>query len=121
MMQKLDMLLTTRGEPMDTIKLVRTQTELEVEVRTLKETVQRTEEQLAAAKNEVRETILRSSSVLSRQKCYLRPHWTWTAARHRTYLCLMQWACPGCVQAAAAKAIINDEMGQTVDEAEWME
>lgn len=54
MMQKLDMLLATRGESMDTIKLVRTQTELEVEVRKLKETVQRTEEQLAAAKNEVR-------------------------------------------------------------------
>eukprot|EP01043_Picozoa_sp_COSAG02_P066876 COSAG02_NODE_10550_length_1916_cov_1.211888_1_plen_110_part_00 len=61
MMQKLDMLLTTRGEPMDTIKLVRTQTELEVEVSKLKETVQRTEEQLAPAKNEVRETILRQA------------------------------------------------------------
>ena len=44
MMQKLDMLLTTRGEPLDTIKLVRKQTELEVEVRKLQETVIRTEE-----------------------------------------------------------------------------
>ena len=54
MMQKLSMLLTTRGESIDTIKLVSTQTELEVEVQKLKETVHRTEEQLAAAKQEVR-------------------------------------------------------------------
>lgn len=54
MMQKLDMLLTTRGEPMETIEMVRVQTELEVEVRNLKETVQRLQHQLEAARNEVR-------------------------------------------------------------------
>eukprot|EP01044_Picomonas_judraskeda_P026361 COSAG03_NODE_7974_length_850_cov_1.022636_1_plen_91_part_00 len=85
MMQKLDMLLTTRGEPLDTIKLVRTQTELEVEVRKLKETVHRTEEQLAAAKNEVRKTLdsqsvsSQSSPALSSTECYLRPPWTLAA------------------------------------------
>eukprot|EP01044_Picomonas_judraskeda_P027778 COSAG03_NODE_8964_length_756_cov_1.687976_2_plen_97_part_00 len=54
MMAKLNMLLTTRGESIDTIKLVAAQTELEVEVQKLKATVHRTEEQLAAAKQEVR-------------------------------------------------------------------
>ena len=36
MMMKLDMLLMTRGEPLEVVSLVRSQTELEVEVRSLK-------------------------------------------------------------------------------------
>ena len=36
MMMKIDMLLMTRGEPLEVVSLVRSQTELEVEVRSLK-------------------------------------------------------------------------------------
>jgi hypothetical protein len=63
MMNKLDMLLMTRGEPMEVTQLVRTQTELEVEVRKLKVTVERAEAQTAEAMREVRTTNLVSKPV----------------------------------------------------------
>ena len=45
----------TRGEPMEVINLVRTQTELEVEIRKLKETLDRAEAQSSRATQEVRQ------------------------------------------------------------------
>ena len=44
--------LMTRGEPMEVVQLVRTQTELEVEVRKLKETLERAEAQTAEAREQ---------------------------------------------------------------------
>eukprot|EP01045_Picozoa_sp_COSAG04_P005006 COSAG04_NODE_226_length_19492_cov_9.475790_3_plen_1006_part_00 len=44
--------LMTRGEPMEVVQLVRTQTELEVEVRKLKETLERAEAQTVEAREQ---------------------------------------------------------------------